>query len=53
LIAKANQQRYRNYVIERMALLGYDDVADHIVSETCYVAETGETIRYSKAQHSI
>jgi len=36
---EANKQRYRDYIIERMALLGYDDVAEHIVSETCYVAE--------------
>jgi phytoene desaturase len=35
-----NQQRYRDLIITRMAELGYDDVADHIVSETCFVAET-------------
>ncbi|MBM4413149.1 MAG: phytoene desaturase [Chloroflexi bacterium] len=36
----ANQQRYRDLIVKRMAELGYDDVADHIVSETCFVAET-------------
>jgi phytoene desaturase len=36
----ANQQRYRDLIIKRMVELGYDDVADHIVSETCFVAET-------------
>lgn len=37
---QANQQRYRDLIVARMAELGYDDVADHIVSETCFVAET-------------
>lgn len=36
----ANQQRYRDLIVKRMAELGYDDVAEHIVSETCFVAET-------------
>jgi phytoene desaturase len=34
------QQSYRDLIVKRMALLGFDDVERHIVSETCYTAET-------------
>jgi phytoene desaturase len=34
------QQSFRDLIIRRMALLGYDNVDQHIVSETCYTADT-------------
>jgi phytoene desaturase len=36
----ANKQSYRDYIISRLHELGYADVSEHIVTETCYVAET-------------
>ena len=37
---EANKQRYRDLIVARMPMLGYHDIAEHIVSETCYVADT-------------
>lgn len=37
---QAKQQSYRDLIISRMHLLGYHDVENHIVSETCYTADT-------------
>lgn len=37
---EAHKQRYRDLIVARMPMLGYHDIAEHIVSETCYVAET-------------
>src|SRR5205823_9173438 len=37
---QAKQQAYRDLIIERMPLLGFDDVDRHIKAETCYTAET-------------
>jgi phytoene desaturase len=36
----AQQRRYRDLIVSRMHLLGYKDVERHIVSETCYTAQT-------------
>lgn len=36
----AQKQAYRDLVVSRLPLLGFEDVAEHIVSETCYTAET-------------
>ena len=33
-------QSYRDLIIDRLPLLGFDDVAQHIVTETCYTADT-------------
>lgn len=35
----AKQKIYRDLIISRMALLGFDNVERHIVTETCYTAE--------------
>ena len=35
-----HKQGYRDYIISRLHELGYGDISDHIVSETCYVADT-------------
>lgn len=34
------RQQYRDYIVSRLGELGYHDVAEHITSETCYVADT-------------
>lgn len=34
------QQSYRDFIIKRMPLLGFEDVEKHIVAETCYSALT-------------
>ncbi|NOK59298.1 MAG: phytoene desaturase [Chloroflexi bacterium AL-W] len=36
----AKQQSFRDLIISRMPLLGFDDVEKHIQTETCYTAET-------------
>lgn len=36
----AKQQGYRDLIIQRMSLLGFEDVEKHIVRETCYTAST-------------
>ncbi len=36
------QQKYRDLTIQRLALLGFEDIESHIVSETCHTAETWE-----------
>lgn len=36
----SKQQPFRDLIISRMHLLGFDDVEQHIKTETCYVAET-------------
>lgn len=38
----AEQQHYRDLIIDRMPLLGFDNVRDHIVHETCYTAVSWE-----------
>ncbi|MBW4649262.1 MAG: phytoene desaturase [Kastovskya adunca ATA6-11-RM4] len=35
-----SQQAYRDLIIQRMSLLGYDNLEQHIVTETCYTAPT-------------
>jgi phytoene desaturase len=37
---KAKQKSYRDFILKRMPLLGYEDVESHIVTETCYTANT-------------
>ncbi len=37
---ESKQKSYRDFVINRMHLLGFKDVEKHIVTETCYTAET-------------
>ncbi|MEL7086752.1 MAG: phytoene desaturase family protein [Cyanobacteria bacterium J06597_1] len=37
---QAKAQSYRDMIIQRLPLLGYDNVAQHIVTETCYTANT-------------
>lgn len=37
---EAKRQSYRDLIISRLGTLGYTDVADHIVSERVYTAET-------------
>lgn len=37
---ETQKQEMRDRTIARLALLGFDDVADHIVHETCYTTET-------------
>ena len=37
---KAKQKSYRDFIVQRMSLLGYENVEQHIVSETCYTANT-------------
>lgn len=37
---KSKQQSYRDLIVGRLHLLGYYDLEQHIVSETCYTAET-------------
>lgn len=34
------QQAYRDLIVKRMPLLGFEDVEQHIVTETCYTALT-------------
>ncbi len=36
------QQHYRDLTIQRLVLLGFEDIESHIVSETCHTAETWE-----------
>lgn len=36
----ARRAAYRDLIVERMPLLGFADVAQHIVAEECYTAET-------------
>ena len=36
----ANKQSYRDYIVSRLHELGYGDINEHIVHETCFVAET-------------
>ncbi len=36
----AKQQSFRDLIVSRMPMLGFADVEQHIVSETCYTAET-------------
>ncbi|MBD2579049.1 phytoene desaturase family protein [Oscillatoria sp. FACHB-1406] len=36
----AKQKSYRDFILSRMPLLGYEDVERHIVRETCYTANT-------------
>lgn len=36
----AQKQAYRDLVVSRLPQLGFEGVADHIVSETCYTADT-------------
>ena len=40
---QATAQRYRNFVISRLPLLGFESVEQHIVAETCYTAETWQS----------
>ena len=35
----AKQQGFRDLIVKRMALLGYDDIEDHIRTEICYTAD--------------
>ncbi|GAB4118245.1 MAG: phytoene desaturase family protein [Roseiflexaceae bacterium] len=37
---KAKQQSFRDLIVSRLPMLGYEGVADHIVDEACYTAET-------------
>ncbi|MEM9568383.1 MAG: flagellin, partial [Cyanobacteria bacterium P01_E01_bin.34] len=37
---QAKAQSYRDMIIQRLPLLGYEDVAQYIVTETCYTANT-------------
>ncbi|MUL35744.1 phytoene desaturase family protein [Gloeocapsopsis dulcis] len=37
---QSKQQVYRDLVIQRMSILGFADVEKHIVTETCYTADT-------------
>ncbi|NJL32652.1 MAG: phytoene desaturase [Chloroflexaceae bacterium] len=39
---QAKQQSYRDLILDRMPLLGFANVREHIVSETCYTAVTWE-----------
>lgn len=36
----AKQQQYRDFIVQRLALLGYENVEQHIKTETCYTAQT-------------
>ena len=36
----AKQQKYRDFIVKRLSLLGYENVAQHIVTESCYTAST-------------
>ncbi|MBE9168722.1 phytoene desaturase [Pleurocapsales cyanobacterium LEGE 06147] len=36
----AKKHSYRDFIIKRMSLLGYENVEKHIVTETCYTALT-------------
>ncbi len=33
------QNAYRNFIVKRMSLLGYENIEQHIVTETCYTAQ--------------
>jgi phytoene desaturase len=37
---EARREPYRDLILDRMHLLGYDDVRSHIVDEVCYTADT-------------
>lgn len=36
----AKRKHYRDLIVSRMPMLGFENVAQHIVAETCYTAET-------------
>ncbi|GAB1545152.1 phytoene desaturase family protein [Scytonema sp. NUACC21] len=36
---KNQQKSYRDFIIKRMPLLGFEDVEKHIVTETCYTSD--------------
>ncbi len=36
----SKQRSFRDLIVSRLPLLGFDDVANHIVDETCYTADT-------------
>jgi phytoene desaturase len=36
----AKQKAYRDFILQRLPLLGYDNVEQHIVTERCYTADT-------------
>lgn len=36
----AKQQAYRDLIVQRMPILGYDNVEQHIQTEVCYTADT-------------
>ena len=39
----AKAHSYRNFILSRLPLLGFDAVEQHIVTETCYTADTWQT----------
>ena len=38
----AKKKSYRDFIVGQLPLLGFENIAQHIVSETCYTAQTWE-----------